>query len=123
MPMDVGTTTATSGFSQDFFMKLLVTELQNQDPDNPVSNADMTSQISSMAMVQGMNNLNTSFSQVLKLQQLLSSADLIGRQVQFQNSDGTFGQGLVQSVDTSGDTISLTVNGQNVSPTNVTKIL
>jgi flagellar basal-body rod modification protein FlgD len=122
MPMDVGTTTATSGFSQDFFMKLLVTELQNQDPDNPVSNADMTSQISSMAMVQGMNNLNTSFSQVLKLQQLISSADLIGRQVEYTNSNGTAAQGQVQSVNTSGDTISLMVDGNSVTPANITKI-
>ena len=45
------TTTAASalGFDQDFFTKLLVTELQNQDPDDPVTNAEMTSQISSMA--------------------------------------------------------------------------
>ena len=106
--MNIGTA-VTSAFDQDLFMKLLVTELQNQDPDNPVSNAEMTSQISSMAMVQGMNTLNTSFSEVLKLQRLLSSADLVGRQIEYDNNGQTV-QGLVQSVDTSGDTVNLMVD-------------
>ena len=122
--MNIGTTAAAStSFSPDFFTNLLVTELKYQDPDDPVSNTDMTSQISSMAMVQGMSQLNTSFSQVLQLQTLLSSASLIGRQVQYTNSDGQSVQGLVQSVDTSGNSINLTIDGTDVPTTSVTKIL
>jgi flagellar basal-body rod modification protein FlgD len=121
----MATTTAASalGFDQDFFTKLLVTELQNQDPDDPVTNAEMTSQISSMAMVQGMSNLNTSFTEVLQLQRLLSSTGLIGHQVQYLNNSGQSVQGQVQSVDTSGDSISLMVDGTSVPVANVTKIL
>ena len=119
--MNIGTA-VTSAFDQELFMKLLVTELQNQDPDNPVSNAEMTSQISSMAMVQGMNTLNTSFSEVLKLQRLLSSADLVGRQIEYDDN-GYVVRGQVQSVDTSSDDISLVVDGNTVPVSKVTRIL
>ena len=122
--MDIGATTgSSSSFNQDFFTNLLVTELQYQDPDNPVSDSDMVSEISSMAMVQGMSTLNTSFSQVLQLQTLLSSTDLIGRQVQYTNSDGQSVQGQVQSVDTTGNSINLMIDGTDVPATSVTQIL
>ncbi len=78
-----------SAFNTDTFMKLLLAQLKNQDPEAPTSQAEMTSQISSMAMVEGMNNLNCSFSSVLKLQQMLSGEQMIGREVQDLQSGQT----------------------------------
>ena len=58
-----GTSTTSSGTSaaglQDSFMTLLVTQLQNQDPLNPMDSGQMTSQLAQISTVDGINKLNT----------------------------------------------------------------
>ncbi len=53
--------TATSGVQadQDKFMTLLVTQLKNQDPLNPLDNAQVTSQLAQLSTVTGINKLNS----------------------------------------------------------------
>ncbi len=70
--------------SQDRFLKLLVTQLQNQDPLSPMDNAQLTSQIAQINTVSGIATLNTSVqqlsSQFLQMQ-TLQGASLIGKNV------------------------------------------
>jgi flagellar basal-body rod modification protein FlgD len=81
-------TTATSATdaagSQDRFLKLLVTQLQNQDPLSPMDNAQLTSQIAQINTVSGIATLNTSVqglsSQFLQMQSL-QGASLVGKNV------------------------------------------
>jgi flagellar basal-body rod modification protein FlgD len=54
-----GTGTDTVTADTDKFMTLLVAQLQNQDPMNPMDNAQMTSQLAQLQTVTGINNLNT----------------------------------------------------------------
>jgi flagellar basal-body rod modification protein FlgD len=87
-----GTTSATSAAataagdagSQDRFLKLLVTQLQNQDPLSPMDNAELTSQIAQINTVSGIATLNTSVqglsSQFLQMQ-TLQGAGLVGKSV------------------------------------------
>lgn len=51
--------------SQDQFLKLLVAQLQAQDPMNPMDNAQMTSQLAQISTVQGIEKLNSSVSAML----------------------------------------------------------
>jgi flagellar basal-body rod modification protein FlgD len=53
--------TATDGVQADTdkFMTLLVTQLKNQDPMNPLDNAQLTSQLAQLSTVTGVNKLNT----------------------------------------------------------------
>jgi flagellar basal-body rod modification protein FlgD len=75
---------AGQAVSADAFLKLLVTQLQNQDPLNPMDNAEMTSQLAQINTVTGIENLNTSVqslhSQFLQMQ-ALQGASLVGRDV------------------------------------------
>ena len=81
-------TTATSATdsagSQDRFLKLLVTQLQNQDPMSPMDNAQLTSQIAQINTVSGIATLNTSVqslsTQFLQMQTLQGAA-LVGKDV------------------------------------------
>lgn len=70
--------------SQDRFLKLLVTQLQNQDPLSPMDNAQLTSQIAQINTVTGIATLNTSVqglsSQFLQMQ-TLQGASLVGKSV------------------------------------------
>lgn len=75
--------TATEG-AQDRFLKLLVTQMQNQDPLNPMDNAQVTSQIAQINTVTGIDKLNTSVTglgdRLVGAQSLQASA-MLGRHV------------------------------------------
>ena len=75
---------ANEAGSQDRFLKLLVTQLQNQDPLSPMDNAELTSQIAQINTVTGIATLNTSVQalsgQFLQMQTLQGAA-LIGKDV------------------------------------------
>ncbi|MCX7194002.1 MAG: flagellar hook assembly protein FlgD [Proteobacteria bacterium] len=53
------TATTAANATQNQFMTLLVTQLKNQDPLNPMDNAQMTSQMAQINTVSGINQLNT----------------------------------------------------------------
>lgn len=66
------------------FLKLLVTQLNNQDPLNPMDNAQLTSQLAQMSTVSGIEKLNTTLSGLVDQtgsNQVLQSASLIGTNV------------------------------------------
>lgn len=68
----------------DRFLKLLVTQMQNQDPLNPLDNAEITSQLAQLSTVEGIDKLNTSMSALstqFRASQALQGAGLIGRSV------------------------------------------
>ena len=120
--MSAVTSAVQSAFDSKFFIDLLVTELQNQDPEDPVSNAEMVNQIASMTMVSSMDELNASFSQMLELQQLTGGAALIGREVEY-SANGLIQNGLVEAMKTSNNEIVLVVDGADVTLDQLTKVL
>jgi flagellar basal-body rod modification protein FlgD len=76
---------ANSGSSlQNTFLQLLVTQLQNQDPTNPMDSSQMTSQLAEINTVTGISQLNTSLSSLstqLNAGQTSQAALLIGSSV------------------------------------------
>lgn len=78
--------TARANLSGNFddFLKLLMTQLKNQDPSNPLDTNQFTSQLVQFASVEQQINANANLSQLIDLtqgQQVLQSAQLVGRQV------------------------------------------
>jgi flagellar basal-body rod modification protein FlgD len=68
----------------DRFLKLLVTQLKNQDPMNPMENAELTSQLAQMSTVEGINKLNDGMSALsaqFRASQVIQGASLVGHQV------------------------------------------
>jgi flagellar basal-body rod modification protein FlgD len=121
------TTTSSASDIQADYMKLLVTQLQNQNPLDPLDNKDMSAQLAQFSQLQQTENLNTSFGKVLNLVQRSYANSLIGKEVSFpsQADDGTTqtSTGPVEQV-TLGDkeTVLLTVNGQQIDLANVASI-
>lgn len=78
-------TSATSAASmQDQFLTLLVAQLQNQDPTEPMDNAQLTSQMAQISTVSGIEKLNDTVSSVTSQftsMQMLQGASLIGHTV------------------------------------------
>jgi flagellar basal-body rod modification protein FlgD len=70
--------------SQDRFLKLLVAQLNNQDPMNPLDNAQMTSQMAQINTVSGIQQLNAtvkSMSEQFTSLQVMQGASMVGRDV------------------------------------------
>jgi flagellar basal-body rod modification protein FlgD len=79
-----GTKTQTASEQTDRFLKLLVTQMQNQDPLNPMDNAQITTQMAQISTVSGIDDLNKSIgamSSTLFTSQSLQAASLIGKNV------------------------------------------
>jgi flagellar basal-body rod modification protein FlgD len=80
---------ASAAEQQDRFMKLLVAQMKNQDPLNPMDNAQMTSQIAQINTVGGLEKLNRTVEGLLSAfggLQLQSAAQLPGRDVLVEGS-------------------------------------
>ncbi|MBK6866030.1 MAG: flagellar hook assembly protein FlgD [Ideonella sp.] len=91
--------TANDAASADRFLKLLVAQMQNQDPMNPMDNAEITSQMAQIATVDGIAQLNDSVqdlsSQFVQMQ-ALQGASLVGHDVIVPGSLLTVTDGLGQ---------------------------
>lgn len=75
--------------AQTRFLTLLTTQLKNQDPMNPMENAEMTSQLAQMSTVDGIERLNSMFQQLLAGQEsaeAMQAAALVGRGVLVEGS-------------------------------------
>jgi flagellar basal-body rod modification protein FlgD len=78
------TTTGTTQTTQDRFLKLLITQMQNQDPLNPMDNAEVTSQLAQISTVSGIEKLNTTIASMtssMVAAQSLQAGSLIGHAV------------------------------------------
>jgi flagellar basal-body rod modification protein FlgD len=80
----VTTLTKNDAGSEDRFLKLLVAQMKNQDPLNPLDNAQVTSQMAQINTVSGIERLNTTVaglnSQLVQLQTMQGAA-LVGHEV------------------------------------------
>ncbi len=88
-------TTSSAAEMSDRFMTLFLAQLQNQDPLNPMENAEMTSQLAQMNMVSGLETLNESmqtllgsYNEALSLQ----AANLVGKNVLVPGDDLTLSE-------------------------------
>jgi flagellar basal-body rod modification protein FlgD len=76
--------TTSAAEQEDRFLKLLVTQMKNQDPLNPLDNAQVTTQLAQINTVSGIEKLNStvqSLSTSMLSNQSLQGASMIGRQV------------------------------------------
>ena len=72
------------GAAQDQFMTLLITQIRNQDPLNPMQNAEFTSQLAQINTVQGIEKLNTTLASLVSNYeggQAMQAAAMIGKHV------------------------------------------
>jgi flagellar basal-body rod modification protein FlgD len=80
----------------DRFLKLLVAQMNNQDPLNPLDNAQVTTQMAQINTVTGINNLSDTVGQMLQqfaAMQTMQAAQLTGRSVLVEGNVLTAGAG------------------------------
>lgn len=97
------TTTSSVDAAQDRFMTLLVTQMKNQDPLNPMDNAQVTSQMAQLSTVTGIDKLNNTLESLIssvQVGQSYQASSMIGHDVLTPgNSITTTGKGGYFGVD------------------------
>jgi flagellar basal-body rod modification protein FlgD len=114
-----GTQSASSASASDAssiqnrFMTLLVTQMKNQDPLNPMDNSQMTSQLAQLSTVTGVDKLNTTLQSLMgayQSSQSMQAAGMIGHGVLIPGSSMDLSNGsAVFGVDLPGPADSVTV--------------
>ena len=97
---------------QNTFMQLLVAQLKNQDPLNPMDNSQMTSQLAQINTVNGIQQLNTTMSSMLTQNATTQASSMIGRTVQVPTNNLTLASGAANfgvSVPNGADDVVVTI--------------
>lgn len=104
---------------QDRFLKLLVTQLKNQDPLNPMDNAQMTSQMAQISTVEGIDKLNATLKMILEgsnESEAMQAAALVGHGVLVPGSGLALYDGMAVGgieLDGPADRVSVTIKDAN----------
>ncbi|HEV7624797.1 MAG TPA: flagellar hook capping FlgD N-terminal domain-containing protein [Amnibacterium sp.] len=116
------TRTPTQAFDSQMFLKLLVTQLKNQDPSSPMDSTQMISQTSQLASMQQLTSLNSATTESYNLQMRSAAANVLGKTVSWTDAAGTAKTGVATAVSFSGTTPSVTVGADTVALTALTGI-
>lgn len=108
---------AINDINLDMFLKLMITELQNQDPLNPLDNKDMLAQISQLREVGATDKLTQTLDAVLLGQNISSATNLIGADISALSDEAEKVEGVVQriSVQNGEPKLHLDVNTEAVA--------
>ena len=121
--MEIPAGTLNSAEIRDQFLTLLVAQLRNQDPLEPVGQQEFLQQLAEFSTLEAVENLNTRFADLLRVQELTSGVNLIGRTVSYTDPDTWETQtGRVEQVQTQDSRLQLTVNDQTVSINDVLSV-
>jgi len=110
---------------KDDFLKILLAQLQNQDPLNPMEDREFVAQMASFSSLEQMMNIANLMQQWMQLSgrdALLRYSEWIGKTVHWQEGDSTM-SGVVQSVMQKDGKIVLELNnGTAIAADAVTKV-
>src|SRR5262245_59359970 len=91
-------TDAINDLDLSTFLTLMIKELQNQDPLNPLDNKDMLAQISQIREIGATDKLTSTLDSVLLGQNISSATNLIGAQIAAISDDGEKVNGIVDRI-------------------------
>jgi flagellar basal-body rod modification protein FlgD len=105
------------------FINLLITQLKNQDPTQPMSNSELLQQVSEIGQLQSQNQLQTSLQGLVMQNQISSASNLIGKHVTGNDASSNPADGIVTSISVANNSVNLNLDsGQTLPIANVTQI-
>ena len=126
--------TASSTLGKDDFLKLLMTQLQNQDPSKPMEDTDFIAQMAQFSSLEQMTNMNSTFNKFIEHQQqsqLISYNQFVGKDISWHKlnelEDGTTeiveGTGKVTSIQFKDDQVLFSLeDGTELEPENISQV-
>src|SRR4051812_27799547 len=108
--------------SEDF-IKMMITQLQNQDPLDPAKNDQLLAQMSQIGQLQASTDLQSSLKNLVLQNNLGAAGNLIGKTVVGMNGQGAAVKGIVNSVRVEDGSVALELdNGKQLALDRVTGI-
>ena len=120
--MNVSGSDVLGSLSPDAFLTLFVTQIQHQDPTEPMDTSAMMAQLAQLTTVQQLDSLSTNFLNVLRTEQLGLAQGLIGAQVTYASGD-ELRTGVVDSAALNAGVAGVFVADEFVPIDNVIEIL
>lgn len=125
-------TPPNNDINRDMFLRLLMEQIRNQDPLEPMGNEAMLAQLAQFSSLEQMNNLNENFEGLQGLVEFLNgnidqlnfltAQGMIGRHVEGLDAAGEVVRGQVESVTLAGSIVVLSVDGQPLPMTGVMSV-
>ncbi|AJD91002.1 hypothetical protein JMA_16850 [Jeotgalibacillus malaysiensis] len=118
---------------KDQFLKLLIAQLQNQDPTQPMEDKEFISQMANFSSLEQMTNMANSFEKFATMQEqtaLIQYNEFVGKEVKWdkmETVDGeqvaTDGKGIVETVKFKGGSVEFTLeDGTTLTPGNISEV-
>ncbi len=105
------------------FINMMITQLQNQDPTQPVQNDQLLSQMSQIGQLESSTELQSSLKGLVLQNQITSASSLIGKSVNGMDANNATITGTVTSVSVRTDGVSLNLDsGSQLDLARVTSI-
>lgn len=101
--------TSSNTLGKDDFLKLLITQLSNQDPTSPMEDTEFISQMAQFSSLEQMTNMSNAFSKMSEFLNSQEAVSTIGKTVELNIGDSTT-TGIVQGA-TRGENPQVLVNG------------
>ena len=126
--------TPSNNLGKDDFLKLLMTQLQNQDPSNPVEDTEFIAQMAQFSTLEQITNMNSTMKRFMELQeqsQLISYHQFIGKDVNWHKvnelengeSEVIEGSGKIQSIQFYNENVLFILeDGTELYPANISQI-
>jgi flagellar basal-body rod modification protein FlgD len=118
----VATKAPDNGLGQDAFLKLLVAQLKNQDPMNPVQGADFIAQTATFTQVEKLTEMARQNEQLILAQKISQASSLVSHSVSYVDSAGKEAEGVVESVTMGAAGPMLSIAGKPVPLSSVTEV-
>jgi len=122
-----GSATSTSGdslqnVSMDDFLKLLLTELQNQDPTNPVNDSEILNQVSQIKAIESNQRLTDTLTTMQSQQELVAASSLLQKTVTGLDDSGNSVSGKVDKVTVDSSGTKVCIGDNSISLKNITEV-
>lgn len=114
--------TTRNSLDQEAFLSLLITELQNQDPLNPMEDKDFIAQLAQFSSLEQMQALNASMEALGANSYASQAVAMIGRTVDYADVEAGVISGIVDSVSFEAGYPKLNVGAASVELSNVINV-
>lgn len=129
--------TGNSELGKDAFLQLLITQLQHQDPTNPMDDREFISQMAQFSSLEQMQNMTKAMESLLASQQqtqMMNYATFVGKEVKWHeiteekdekgNPVVNEGTGVIESLKfVDGSVVFVLADGKEITPGNISGIL
>lgn len=119
---DTSVSNPAAALGEDAFLKLLVAQMQYQDPMSPSDNQQFIQEQAQFSSVEALNNLKSTLTSMQASNEFAQGVALIGKNVTYVGTDGTVGSGVVSAASNSSGTVMLNVGGASVDASTVVQV-